>query len=134
MSEGSPAKLSPADDETASLLGDHQRAATAAADQDRASLRSSSRHHHYGAHDDTHDHDEDDEDYHHDRDREERRRFLDPDDPAVSPLNLQAVKTMRFALTVLLVLTYVWAVVLFINCFVSIPFIKLRTSGFLELE
>jgi pimeloyl-ACP methyl ester carboxylesterase len=62
-------------------------------------------------------------------------RLLDPDDPAVSPLNLKSVRTLRLTLYIMLVLTFIWAILLFINCFVSIPFIiRLRTSGFLELD
>lgn len=64
----------------------------------------------------------------------ERRPLLDPSDPAVSPLNLKGVRFMKLALSAMLIFTYVLAIVLFINCFVSLPFIKLRTSGFLELE
>lgn len=65
---------------------------------------------------------------------EERARLLDPDDPAVSPLNLKGVKLMRLGLSIMLAVTYIWTVLLFVNCFVSLPGIKLRTSGFLELE
>ena len=64
----------------------------------------------------------------------ERTPLLDPDDPAVSPLNLPGVQAMRIILAVMLALTYFWTILLFINCFVSVPFMKLRTSGFLELE
>lgn len=63
------------------------------------------------------------------------RELLDPDDPAVSPLNIKSVRVLRFTLYIMLTLTYIWGILLFINCFVSIPLIiKLRTSGFLEFD
>ena len=67
--------------------------------------------------------------------RRRQGELLDPDDPAVSPLNLKSVRILRLTLCLMSVLTYIWAILLFINCFVSIPvIIQLRTSGFLELD
>lgn len=123
MTDTSRSKLSPSD-ETTSLLGNRQQGSrTHQADIDSLGSRNDSYSdiiQYRGV---------DDEDYDH-----EHRRLLDPDDPAVSPLNLKVVQSMRLGLTILLAFTYVWAIILFVNCFVSVPLIKLRTSGFLELE
>lgn len=64
----------------------------------------------------------------------ERTPLLDPDDPAVSPLNLRGVQLLRGVLWLMIVVTCLWALLLFINCFASIPFITIRTSGYFELD
>lgn len=67
-------------------------------------------------------------------DADERQPLLDPDDPAVTPLNLKQVRIMRLVLCFMLFLNLILTIVIFINCFVSVPYMKLRSSGFLELE
>lgn len=64
----------------------------------------------------------------------ERSPLLDPSDPAVSPLNSSYVWTLRLFLLILTAITFAWFTILLINCFVTIPFILFRTSGFLELD
>lgn len=69
------------------------------------------------------------------RSSEEEHQLLDPDDPAVTPLNLQSIRALRFFLYSLLTFTYILTIIFFINTFVSIPHVmELRTSGFLELD
>jgi pimeloyl-ACP methyl ester carboxylesterase len=64
----------------------------------------------------------------------ERTPLLDPDDPAVSPLNLLRVWNFRLFLWILVGFGSIWATILFVNEFVTIPFIVTKTSGFLELD
>ncbi|CDO56205.1 conserved hypothetical protein [Geotrichum candidum] len=64
----------------------------------------------------------------------ERTPLLDPDDPAVSPLNLLHVWNFRLFLWIFVGIGCLWATILFVNGFVTIPFIVLKTSGFLELD
>lgn len=64
----------------------------------------------------------------------ERTPLLDPDDAAVSPFNLRGVRLLRLVLWTMVLINCLWALLLFLNCFVSVPFIPVRSSGFLELD
>lgn len=64
----------------------------------------------------------------------ERTPLLDPDDSAVSVYNLQSIRVLRRTLWVFVVISAIVALLLFINSFVSIPYLELRTSGFLEFD
>lgn len=64
----------------------------------------------------------------------EQTPLLNPDDPAVSPLNLLKVWNFRVFLWFFVGFGCFWATILFVNGFVTIPFIFTKTSGFLELS
>ncbi|KAF2763716.1 hypothetical protein EJ03DRAFT_322462 [Teratosphaeria nubilosa] len=60
--------------------------------------------------------------------------YLDPDDPAVSPYNLWAVRALRFFSVLFLVITFVWWVLLLVSIFVSPPGLHTRGSGFFDFS
>lgn len=56
-----------------------------------------------------------------------QHHHLDPDDPAVSPYNLWSVRWLRYVSIVLLVASFLWWLILLVNCFVTVP--ALHTRG-----
>ncbi|KAI9830775.1 MAG: hypothetical protein M1826_004408 [Phylliscum demangeonii] len=56
--------------------------------------------------------------------------FLDPDDPAVSPLNLWSVRALRDLSIIFLILSFLWWIVLLVSLFVTPPGLHTRGSGF----
>lgn len=64
----------------------------------------------------------------------ERQPLLSPDDPGVSPLNVQNVQVARFILNLFTVLSTVWFILLLLSDFVSIPGFNNRGRSFLEIN
>lgn len=67
------------------------------------------------------------------RQADERAPLLTPDDPAVTPYSVPAVRAFRTLLVFLLVASVIWFLLLFINTFISIGLIDVRASGFLHM-
>lgn len=61
------------------------------------------------------------------------QRFLDPDDPKVSPLNLYKVRMLRVLVMVLLGINVVLFFGFLLTDFISIPGLNNRGKSFLEL-
>ncbi|ODQ55472.1 mitochondrial integral membrane protein [Saitoella complicata NRRL Y-17804] len=60
----------------------------------------------------------------------QRRPLLSPDDEAVSPMNMFLVRALRTISFVLLLISSIWALLLFVNVFVAIPGLSARASGY----
>ncbi|KAK5172318.1 uncharacterized protein LTR77_003956 [Saxophila tyrrhenica] len=58
--------------------------------------------------------------------------YLDPDDPAVSPYNLFAVRAARGFTVLVLAISFIWWVLLFVSIFISPPGLHTRGSGFTD--
>ncbi|KAK5088946.1 hypothetical protein LTS08_000651 [Lithohypha guttulata] len=64
----------------------------------------------------------------------DRRGYLSPDDPAVSPYNLWSVRALRWFEIIFLVITFLWWVLLLVSIFVSPPRFNSRGSGFFDFS
>lgn len=64
----------------------------------------------------------------------DRRGYLSPDDPAVSPYNLWSVRALRWFELIFLVITFLWWVLLLVSIFVSPPRFNSRGSGFFDFS
>lgn len=112
-STSSPAKVSSPDREDAPSRSNHESSRDLAALETRRASRTSVPQY-YGS--------------------TERTPLLDPDDSAVTIYNLQSVHFLRGVLWVMVGLNTLVALLLFVNSFVSIPYLTLRSSGFVELD
>lgn len=64
----------------------------------------------------------------------DRRGYLSPDDPAVSPYNLWSIRALRWFEIIFLVITFLWWVLLLVSIFVSPPRFNSRGSGFFDFS
>jgi uncharacterized protein DUF2417 len=62
------------------------------------------------------------------------RPFLTPDDPAVSPYNLWAVRVVRYATVLFTVASFVWWILQLVAIFVTPPGMHTRASGFFSFS
>ncbi|KAI9795820.1 MAG: hypothetical protein M1835_005142 [Candelina submexicana] len=61
-------------------------------------------------------------------------RYLDPDDPAVSPYNLWSVRALRYFSVLFLTISFLWWVLLLVSIFISPPMMHSRGSGFFDFS
>lgn len=64
----------------------------------------------------------------------DRREYVDPDDPIVSPLNLYRIQILRSLLLTVLGINTVLLFLVLISDFISLPFFFNRGKSFLELD